>query len=234
MAGMPLSSSVPTRWTPPGFDPSDASAPVFLVKAASVLERAHWRRDVAAQGCVYPSDADLWGAIKAMIVEFGSENAADMLEAIDLVEEAEQAQAAGDGAPATTEAVPEDGADPAESSAAPPSDAPTSNAPAVIDPEAQRLEASKALVAQLRRTLAGLPGPFAELLAARQHWMTIAPYLAAQRFCVGWEGASLPKFEARAGRVTDAALAGLPKDILNPLGWHCVVMMSLSGAARKN
>lgn len=240
MASIPLSSSIPVRWTPPGFDPADASAPVFLVKAASVVERAHWRRDVAEQGCVYPSDPELWDAIKSMVADSGSENAAEILEAVELVQEAQQDEAQSgaqttDGAQATleqTEGGEADGevASPTASSAAPEGE----SIPAIVDPQALRLAQSRELVAQLSSALAGLAGPYAKLLAQRQHWMTIAPYLAAQRFCVGWEGASLPKFEARSGRVTEAALAALPDAMREALGYRCINLMSLSGAARKN
>jgi hypothetical protein len=200
MTGIPLSASAIERWRPIGYGDS---APEFLIKPASLIERAEFRRAVAAHGCRFPTQAEIFAILRGLLKDYGDDHAAPFLTAIDLLEAAEQTPLAADDA----------------------------------DAAAGLAEATAALD-QLERSLMGFANPYAAALADREHFLAVAPVLAIQRFCLGWEGEiegeTLPAFRRHGNLIPMDLVEELPAALRLQLGFRCLDYVSLSSKARKN
>lgn len=75
--------------------------------------------------------------------------------------------------------------------------------------------------------------PYAELLADRDYWLSIAPLMAARRFLRGWENVAAP-FEQQFGLVPEPLLELLSEAHVYAIGWHAIGLMTLDKAAEKN
>ena len=197
---IPLSASAVMRWSP---DVEGGEAAQFRIKPASLIERAAFRRDIAAQGCRFPTQAELFAILRGLLADHGDEESGGFLAAIDYLE-------------FTAETPPDAG-----------------------DAEAaQQIAEAAALVEALEETLRGFENPYLRALADREHFLTVAPLIAAQRFCVGWEGAyagaDLPAFQQRNGLIPLELLEQLDPNLRTLLGFRCLDAVNLSGAARKN
>ncbi len=73
------------RFTPPGHDPADPAAPVYLIRPASLLERRRWRRDVRATGARYPSDGELQARLRELLAVAQPANLGQITEALDRI-----------------------------------------------------------------------------------------------------------------------------------------------------
>lgn len=159
----------------------------FDLAVPSRLQRAAFRRDLAATGARYPSDAELRQAmrdgIEALVAE---DQRAELLEAVDQLE-------AGDSS----------------------------------DQVRERIEA-------LERVLVKRFAPYGDLLAARGHWLEVAPIVACQHFLRGWDGLALP-FASRAGLVPPDLLdQALSDEQIVSVGLKILSLMSPGKDQEKN
>jgi hypothetical protein len=67
-------------------------------------------------------------------------------------------------------------------------------------------------------------GPYAALLADRQHWIEMAPLLAAERFLTGWENVEA-RFNRAGERVAETSLRAIPEGHLAQIGWKAIALM---------
>lgn len=96
---LPLSAKQPLRFTPPGEHPDPP--PVYLIRPATVLDRAAFRRDMTAVGARYHQKAAQISALRRALQEVAPANLDQLLADIDAVE------AGGDLAKAALPAVAE-------------------------------------------------------------------------------------------------------------------------------
>lgn len=75
---------------------------------------------------------------------------------------------------------------------------------------------------------------YSELLAARQRYMGMLPWVAARHSLRGWEGEGLPAFTRVRGAVPAEVLDELPPDDLEAVGWKAHNMMLPGASALKN
>jgi hypothetical protein len=75
---------------------------------------------------------------------------------------------------------------------------------------------------------------YAALLAARQRYIGMQPWVAAAHALRGWDGPGLPAFRRERGIVPDDLLDQLPLDELDALGWRAVALMQPSPSAEGN
>lgn len=61
---------------------------------------------------------------------------------------------------------------------------------------------------------------YAELLAARNYWTAMLPFVAARWGLRGWEGQGLPEFRRERGAVPEALLDHVPHQELQLVGWR--------------
>jgi hypothetical protein len=91
-ATLPISSRETVPYTPESRCDGEGKplpgAPVYLVKVASLIERAQWRRDVAALGARYPGNDEIYRALRQAVAAAGPGNEAALLEALDRLEAA--------------------------------------------------------------------------------------------------------------------------------------------------
>jgi hypothetical protein len=66
-------------------EPDGEGGPAYLIKTPTFLERAAWRRDVAAAGARYPGDVALFQALKDDLKAVGPDNLADLIGMVDEV-----------------------------------------------------------------------------------------------------------------------------------------------------
>lgn len=105
------------------------------------------------------------------------------------------------------------------------------------DPDADQMErAAKAaiVVNALEKSLVGVECRYAELRAARDHFLVVAPIKAVQRFVSNWGGPDLPPFRRAGQLIPMDLLESLPGDYLTPLGLFTFNLTLLSGDSRKN
>lgn len=75
--------------------------------------------------------------------------------------------------------------------------------------------------------------PYAQLEAARVHWISIAPLVACEMFLRGWQNVDVP-FKRVRGKVAEECLEALPEDHLAEIGWKAISLMQPDKAAEKN
>jgi hypothetical protein len=75
---------------------------------------------------------------------------------------------------------------------------------------------------------------YAELLAARNHYMTMVPFVTARHALRGWTGEGLPPFRRERGVVPEALLDVLPHADLTALGWLAHAMSIVGKSAVGN
>jgi hypothetical protein len=95
------------------------------------------------------------------------------------------------------------------------------------DPEAQ------APLAMIEAACAAIPS-YAGLLAARQRYIGMLPWVAARHALRGWEGTDLPPFKRDRGLVSEALMDALPQEDIEPIGWRASALMQPSWDAEKN
>lgn len=59
---------------------------IYLVKPATRLEKAEWRRDLARMRCHYPADAEMLAALRGALRALAPANLADLLALVDEIE----------------------------------------------------------------------------------------------------------------------------------------------------
>jgi hypothetical protein len=197
---IPLSASAVIAWSP---DVDGGETVLFRIKPASLIERAAFRREIAAQGCQFPTQAALLALLRGLLEGYGEAESAEFLAAIDLIEAVEKNPVAPDDADAS-----------------------------------RALSDALAKLDLLEQTLRRFENPYVRALADRDHWLAVAPLIAAQRFCVGWEGSfqgvELPPFQQRNGAIPLDLLDQLDENLRKLLGFRCLEVATLSGPARKN
>jgi len=82
----------------------------------------------------------------------------------------------------------------------------------------------QAKMASIEAAVALDPG-YANLLAARQHYMGMLPYVAARHALRDWKGEGLPPFARVRGLVPDDLLETLPQAELEAIGWQASILM---------
>ncbi len=80
---LPLSARRTVRFVPSGFDADDPKAPAYLLAVASHLLRAEFRQACTAAGMQYPSDGQLFAALRVAIKASGVSNGDDLLALVD-------------------------------------------------------------------------------------------------------------------------------------------------------
>jgi len=75
---------------------------------------------------------------------------------------------------------------------------------------------------------------YAGLLAARQRYIGMLPWVAARHALRGWEGADLPPFKRDRGLVSEALMDALPQEDIEPIGWRASALMQPGRDAEKN
>lgn len=65
--------------------PDGDGGPVYLIATPTLLQRAAWRRDVAAAGARYPSDDELHRAIVADVTDAAPSNLDELLASLEAV-----------------------------------------------------------------------------------------------------------------------------------------------------
>ena len=95
---IPLSASAIERWSP---DVEGGETALFRIKPASLIERAAFRRDIAAQGCRFPAQGELFAILRGLLAEHGDEEALVFLAAIEVLEAAQETPPAADDAEAS-------------------------------------------------------------------------------------------------------------------------------------
>jgi hypothetical protein len=94
-------------------------------------------------------------------------------------------------------------------------------------------EAARARLVSVEAVCAGVPA-YAALLAARQRYLGMMPFIAAQYALRGWRGADVPEFRRERGIVPGDLLDLIPADEIEAIGWRASAMMQPDKAAEKN
>ena len=79
----------------------------------------------------------------------------------------------------------------------------------------------------------GVPA-YAALLAARQHWLGLAPMIALRHALRGWSGEGLPPLRRAQGRVPDDLLELIGEADIAGIGWKAINLGRPSASAEKN
>ncbi len=82
---LPTSTKTVERYTPPHLAERDP-APVFLIRTASYLERANWRRQVTAAGATFPGESAFFEALREGVRLLDPANKDALIEDIDAFE----------------------------------------------------------------------------------------------------------------------------------------------------
>lgn len=98
--------------------------------------------------------------------------------------------------------------------------------------EPDNLEA-QAPLAMIETACAAVPS-YAGLLAARQRYIGMLPWVAARHALRGWEGDGLPLFKRERGLVSEALMDVLPQEDLEAIGWRASALMQPGKDAEKN
>lgn len=106
---------------------------------------------------------------------------------------------------------------------------------AVID-AANAAQDDKALQTQLAGIEAACAShpAYGEMLAARQLYLGMLPFVAARHALRGWEGPGLPPFLRVRGAVPADLLDLLPGDEVEAIGWKASALMQAGPDAEKN
>lgn len=105
---------------------------------------------------------------------------------------------------------------------------------AIDDAEANPLEdAPQRKLQAIEAACATVPA-YAALMAARNHYMGMLPFVAARWALRGWEGPRLPEFRRVRGAVPEELLDVLPPEELALVGWSAHAMTQVSRAAVGN
>jgi hypothetical protein len=166
------------EFTPPG------SSARYMIAPLTFRQRAAMRADLARYGGVYPTNWQMFEALRGAVRQSGAANLPELVAAID----------AAEAAPA--------------------------------DQDAQRaLQAIEAVCATA-------PG-YGDLLAARNQYMGMLPFVAAKHALRGWEGEGLPEFRQERGVVPDALMDQLGDD-LTAVGWRAHELAHVGKSAEGN
>jgi hypothetical protein len=87
--------------------------------------------------------------------------------------------------------------------------------------------------AEAEAACAAIPS-YAGLLAARQRYIGMLPWVAARHALRGWEGQDLPPFKRDRSLVSEALMDALPQEDIEPIGWRASALMQPSRDAEKN
>jgi len=185
---LPISAKDRVPVIPPDCEGQD-DPPTYYVKPASVFERAAFNREMTLRGAAYPSDAQAYAVMRAVIRESAPANAEALLEAVDAVE-----------------ADRREGREP--------------------DPE------HAALLAGIEPVLAEVP-EFLAVAAKRAHYLEVAPLVAMQMFCVGWENVGA-RFRRVGGRLPEELLAEVPQLHALAVGSKALELLRPTETQRKN
>jgi hypothetical protein len=85
-------------------------------------------------------------------------------------------------------------------------------------------KAAQVRLAAIEAVCAAVPA-YSALLAARQRYLGMVPWVAARHALRGWEGPSLPPFRRERGTVPEALLETLPDDEIEAIGWRAAALM---------
>lgn len=69
---LPISAKDTVRFTPADLD-GQAGAPVYIIAVPTMMGRAAWRRDVAAQGAKYPTDSERFAIMRRGVEELADD-----------------------------------------------------------------------------------------------------------------------------------------------------------------
>jgi hypothetical protein len=163
----------------------DGSGRVYHIAPLSYRERANMQADLARYAGIYPTNAQLFHALRGAVRDLAPGNAAELLRAIDVAEES-------------------------------PGDEDASRA-------LQSIEAACATVPS-----------YSALMAARNHYLSMVPFVAARWGLRGWEGDSLPEFRRERGAVPETLLDVIPPEELTQVGWMAHGLTRVSQSAVGN
>lgn len=199
----PLDPRAPVPYTPESYG---AAGPVYLVKPATLIERAAFRAAVTGAAGPYPSDKALVAALRDVIAQLASscdggvdtEAATAVLDAYAAALAAQQdaLRAGGDPAP-----VAEDLAD-----------------------------AFEQLVAAAAKAAPGVR----QILESRELRTLQSMIVACRMFCVGWSGDGLPRFTRTRAGVPPDLMDALPEADVYAVGGRALQLMAPTSAQRGN
>jgi hypothetical protein len=75
---------------------------------------------------------------------------------------------------------------------------------------------------------------YAELRAAGERWIGMAPWVACRHALRGWDGPGLPVFRRDKGLVLEELLDVLPASEVTAVGWRAFLLVSLDRSAEGN
>jgi hypothetical protein len=93
--------------------------------------------------------------------------------------------------------------------------------------------ALQARLAAIEAACAAVPA-YAEMLAARQRYLGMLPWVAARHGLRGWDGPGLPPFTRVRGLVPADLLDLLPGEEVEAVGWRASALMHPGADAEKN
>ena len=91
----------------------------------------------------------------------------------------------------------------------------------------------QARLGSIEAACAEVPG-YAGLLAARQRYIGMLPWVAARHALRGWDGPGLPPFQRVRGGVPAELLDLLPDDEIEAIGWKANELMQVAPSAKGN
>ena len=198
----PFDRFTPDSYRVDGEVPHDA--PVYIVAALSMRERAQFRGAVALAGLRYPQDPELLRALRSVVAEIGPDNA-DALQAD--IQAFEDLLAAPD-APV------------------PPGDGETDEARAGREADVTRRQAVATAFEVLIDLLRAHPA-VAHILSLRTVFLETAPLLASAAALRGWERVDVP-FRRVSGVVPDEVLEALPEADVRAIGARAMALFNVS------
>lgn len=222
---LPVSAREVHRVVPQGCDPVDPTAPVYLLKTPTLLDKAKLDRSVTAHGARFVSFQELMVGLRQAATALLDEGPLTAL--LPTLDEFERMVTQPPEAAATvTEAA---------------SDATTDDA-AVPDPAAEaalsaelsrRAEVSAQVAAFEAQAQTAVPA-YAQLLADREFWWTIARTEAARHLLIGWEHVEVPFTRGRDGVLSIDALSALDPAHVFEVGLKARELLTVSPRQRGN
>lgn len=188
------------------------AAPVYILAALSMRERAQYYGAIALAGLRYPQDAELFRVLREAVEEVAPDNADALIADIQAFQDVLD----GPDAPA----APADGVEETDA--------------ARMDREAEI--ARRTAVSKAYETLIDLMRAHpavAHVVSLRTIFLETAPLLASAAALRGWENVIVP-FRRVAGVVPDEVLELLPEEDVRAIGARAMQLISVTREQRKN
>lgn len=226
---LPTSRTTIHRVSPFGMDPNDSATPIYLLRAPGAELRAMMNRDIAAKGARRVTDGDLFAALRKALRDLCADDVAT--EHAALVDEYEAAltverQRRADELAAAKRAEALKAARPDDETVAP--------EPEPVAPRNPRLDELMEEVGNIEAFVLDRRPSYASLKAAQQYFMQIVPLVVSRYVLVGWEQRDEKFRTGGDGLVHPEALATVPDDHRELIGWEGWSLAYLTPEQRGN